>query len=582
MAEFDIVIHGGTVVDGSADAKAATADIGIVGGRIAEVGRITSRAKRSIDADGLLVTPGFVDIHTHYDGQVSWDPLLSPSFHNGVTSVIMGNCGVGFAPVRKTDHDRLIKLMEGVEEIPGTALHDGMTWDWESFPEYLDALDKRAHAIDIGGLLAHGALRTYVMGDRAGHQLVADTADNREMARLTREAMDAGAFGVSSSRSLFHRSTTGELVPGTYAEEDELVAIGQAVRESGHGAFEIVPMGAGGDNFGNHMNEIKLLKRLAQRSGVEVIFTLLQYNERPDAWREILDLVEDAHKEGIRLKPGVFGRGVGVLFSFQSTNPFSRFPSYAPLAKMSYEDRNRALRDPAIRAAILADHDPNKDEWARLSLNPWPETYFLRDGGDYEPTADQSIEAIAKREGRPAKEVGYDLMLQNEGRAFLHFPFIGYTHGDLGAVGEMLEHPLTVISGSDAGAHCSTICDGAMPTFMLAHWTRDRTRGPKLPLEWMVHKQTRHTAMTMNMPDRGLLRPGMIADINLIDYKNLKLLLPEYVNDLPSGAGRLVQRATGYVKTFKSGVVISEQGVDTGARPGRILRSAPQKRVAAA
>lgn len=582
MPDLDVVIRGGTVVDGSADARAATADVGISGGKIVEVGRITSKAKRSIDASGLLVTPGFVDIHTHYDGQVSWDPLLSPSFHNGVTSVIMGNCGVGFAPVRKTDHDLLIKLMEGVEEIPGTALHDGMVWDWESFPQYLDALDRRPHAIDVGALLAHGALRTYVMGERAVHQLVADPQDCQEMARLTRESMDAGAFGISSSRSLFHRSTSGELVPGTYAEEDELVALARAVKSSGHGSFEIVPMGAGGDNFGNHINEIQLIKRVAQRGGVEVIFTLLQYNERPEAWREILDIVDEARSQGIRMRPGVFGRGVGVLFSFQSTNPFSRFPSFKPLAQMSPADRLRALRDPAVRAAILADRDPNNDEWARLSLNPWPATYVLRNGGDYEPTPDLTVEAIARREGRDPKEVGYDLMLQDEGRAFLHFPFIGYGSGDLRAVREMITHPHTVMSGSDAGAHCSTICDGAMPTFMIAHWTRDRSRGPKLPLEWMVYKQTRETALSMNMPDRGLLQPGMLADVNLIDYDNLKLLQPEYVNDLPSGAGRLVQRSSGYVATIKSGVVISENGVDTGARPGRILRSTRSKDLAAA
>jgi N-acyl-D-aspartate/D-glutamate deacylase len=282
------------------------------------------------------------------------------------------------------------------------------------------------------------------------------------------------------------------------------------------------------------------------------------------------------------LKPGVFGRGVGVLFSFQSTNPFSRYPSYLPLAKLPPQERLRALRDPQVRATILADRDPNVDEWARLSLNPWPETYLLRDGGDYEPTPDQTIEAMAKRAGRNPKELGYDLMLQNEGRAFLHFPMIGYTHGDLEAVREMLMHPNTVISGSDAGAHCTTICDGAMPTFMLAHWTRDRSRGPKLPLEWAIYRQTRHTALSMNLPDRGLLQAGLVADVNLIDYANLRLLPPEYVNDLPSGAGRLLQRSSGYVKTIKSGVVISENGVDTGARPGRILRSVPRRSAAAA
>lgn len=569
----DIIIRGGSVIDGSVDAKATTADVAIQGGRIVEVGRVSGTAKREINADGLLVTPGFVDIHTHYDGQASWDELMSPSFDNGVTTVIMGNCGVGFAPARPEQRDWLIGLMEGVEEIPGTALHDGLDWNWESFPEYLDALAAKPHAIDIGSLMAHGPLRAYVMGERSEKELTATPEDRAAMAKLTAEAMQAGAFGVSTSRTLYHRSTSGELVPGTYADEEELVAIANAISQSGHGVLEVVPMGVAGDDPDGHVEEIKFLRRVAQRAGVEIQFLLGQYNERPGAWRDMLNIVEDADKDGVRMRPLVFGRGTGVLFSHQATNPFSRFPSYKALGDLPPAERLKALRDPEIRARILADHDPIDDEWSRLSNNPWKSTYVLGEGANYEPSLDDSVEAIARRQGRDPAEMGYDLMMEQDGRAFLSYPLIGYSDYNLEAIREMLVHPLTALSGSDAGAHCNTICDAAMATFMITHWTRDRTRGEKLPLEWVIHKQTRDTALAMNMSDRGLLKPGMIADVNLIDYDNLRLLPPEYVNDLPSGAGRLIQRGGGYIANIKSGVVIGENGQQTGARPGKIIRS---------
>lgn len=569
----DIIIRGGSVIDGSVDAKATTADVAIRDGRIVEVGRVSGTAKREIDADGLIVTPGFVDIHTHYDGQASWDEVMSPSFDNGVTTVIMGNCGVGFAPARPDQRDWLIGLMEGVEEIPGTALHDGLDWNWESFPEYLDALAAKPHTIDIGALMAHGPLRAYVMGERSEKELTATPEDRVEMARLTHEAMAAGAFGVSTSRTLYHRSTSGELVPGTYADEEELVAIANAISSAGHGVLEVVPMGVAGDDPDGHLEEIQFLRRVAKRAGVEIQFLLGQYNERPGAWRDMLGIVEDAQKEGVRMRPLVFGRGTGVLFSHQATNPFSRFPTYKALSLLSPEERLRALRDPEVKARILADHDPIDDEWSRLSNNPWKSTYVLGEGANYEPSLEDSVEAIARRLGRDPAETGYELMLEQNGRAFLSYPLIGYSDYNLDAIREMLIHPATALSGSDAGAHCNTICDAAMATFMITHWTRDRTRGEKLPLEWVIHKQTRDTAMAMNMADRGLLKPGMIADVNLIDYDNLHLRPPEYVNDLPSGAGRLIQRGAGYVANIKSGVVIGENGEQTGARPGEIIRS---------
>lgn len=578
----DLVIRGGSVIDGSVDATRTTADVAIRDGRIVEVGKVSGPARRELDADGLLVTPGFVDIHTHYDGQASWDQVMSPSFDNGVTSVIMGNCGVGFAPAHPDQREWLIGMMEGVEEIPGTALHDGLDWNWESFPQYLDALAAKPRTIDVGSLIAHGPLRAYVMGPRCETQLTADPQDCAQMARIVREAMDAGAFGVSTSRTLYHRSTTGELVPGTYADEEELVAIGKAIRESGHGVLEVVPMGVAGDDPDGHVQEIRFLRRVAQRAGVEVQFLLGQYNERPGAWRDMLDIVEAADAEGVRMRPLVFGRGTGVLFSHQATNPFSRFPSYQALSGLSPEERLRALRDPEVQERILADHDPIQDEWSRLSNNPWKSTYVLGEGANYEPSPDDSVDAIARRQGRDPARVGYELMLEQDGRAFLSYPLIGYSDYNLNAIREMLIHPLTVLSGSDAGAHCNTICDAAMSTFMITHWTRDRTRGPKLPLEWVIHKQTRDTAMAMNMADRGLLRPGMIADVNLIDYDNLRLLPPEYVRDLPGGAGRLIQRGGGYVATIKTGEVIAENGQQTGARPGKVLRSLPVQTRAAA
>ncbi len=571
---FDLLIKGGRIVDGSGEA-AFTGDVAVTGGKIVEVGKVSGAARRTIDADGLLVTPGFVDIHTHYDGQATWDPLLSPSFHNGVTTVMMGNCGVGFAPARPDRRRWLIDLMEGVEEIPGTALHDGIRWAWESFPEYLDALDAMPRAIDVGALLAHGPLRAYVMDKRAETEEPATADDRAAMAGIVGEALRAGAFGFSTSRTLYHRALDGTLVPGTFADEAELVAIGRAIRDSGHGILEAVPLGVAGDSPDGHMDEIRFLRRVAKKSGCELQFLLVQYEERPDLWRDILAEVEAAKAEGTRLTPLIFGRAAGVLFSFQSNNPFSRYPTYQALSKLPEDERRRALRDPAVRARILADHDPIDDEWKRLSENPWPRTFVLGPDNNYEPSLAESVAAIAERQGRSAKEVGYDLLLENDCQAFLLFPLVSYANGDLEAVRTMLEHPHSVLSGSDAGAHCNTVCDGAVPTFLLTHWTRDRTRGPRLGLEWVVKKQTRDTALAMNMADRGLVRAGHLADLNLIDYDNLRLAVPQYVRDLPGGSGRLIQRAEGYVATIKAGTATVENGEETGARPGRLVRSRP-------
>ncbi|MFN3231265.1 MAG: N-acyl-D-amino-acid deacylase family protein [Alphaproteobacteria bacterium] len=579
----DLLIKGGTVIDGTA-ADRFTADIAIDNGQIADIGKLNGpAAKRTIDADGLLVTPGWVDIHTHFDGQVTWDEVLRPSFDNGVTSVVMGNCGVGFAP-RETGKERwLIGLMEGVEEIPGTALHDGIRWSWTHYSEYLDYLDNMPHALDVGGLVAHGALRAYVMKDRAELEEPASEDEARQMAALVRDAMAAGAFGFSTSRTGFHRSVDGFLVPGTFADVNELSIMANEVTKAGHGLMQVVPFGVAGEEEAGPMRELDMLAQVARGTGCPIQFTMGQVTDYPGVWRDQIAALERYHAEGLDIRPQVFGRGTGVLFSFQATNPFHRHPTYlAELAHLPHEDRVRKLHDPDIKAKLLAEQDSVDDAWKVLADNPWPWTYRMGYPMNFEPDPSESVEAIAKRQGRDPKEVGYDLLLEDDGRAFLTFPLLGYAGYDLEDIREMLLHPLGVMAGSDAGAHCNTILDAATPTFMLTHWTRDRTRGPKLPLEWVVQKQTQGTAQAFGMTDRGVLRPGFKADINVIDYDRLQLLLPEYVHDLPSGAGRLIQQAEGYVATINAGQVINQNGEDTGARPGKVIRSRPMPAAMAA
>lgn len=579
----DMVIKGGTVVDGTgADRK--TADIAIDDGLISAVGKLNGPAARqTIDADGLLVTPGWVDVHTHFDGQVTWDEVLRPSFDNGVTSVIMGNCGVGFAP-RETGKERwLIGLMEGVEEIPGTALHDGIQWNWTHYSEYLDYLDNMPHALDVGGLVAHGALRAYVMKDRAELEEPATEDEARQMAHLVRDAMAAGAFGFSTSRTGFHRSVDGFLVPGTFADVRELSLIGREITEAGHGLMQVVPFGVAGEEEAGPMRELELLAQVAREAGCPIQFTLGQVTDYPGVWRQQIAALEQFNKQGLNIRPQVFGRGTGVLFSFQATNPFHRHPTYLKeLAHLPHDQRMARLRDPAIKARLLAEEDSVDDAWKVLADNPWPWTYRMGYPLNFEPDPAESVQAIAERQRRNPKEVGYDLLLEEDGRALLTFPLLGYAGYDLEDIREMLLHPLAVMSGSDAGAHCNTILDAATPTFMVTHWTRDRTRGEKLPLEWVVWKQTQDTAQAFGMTDRGVLQPGYKADINVIDYDNLQLMMPEYVHDLPSGAGRLVQAAQGYVATINRGDVINSNGEDTGARPGRVIRSRPRHAAMAA
>ncbi|MEQ8248761.1 MAG: amidohydrolase family protein [Alphaproteobacteria bacterium] len=568
---YDLLIKGGTVVDGTGT-DARTADVAVTDGKIAEVGKISGTAKRTVDADGLLVTPGWVDIHTHYDGQVTWDPLLTPSFWQGVTTAVMGNCGVGFAPARPDGHDWLIGLMEGVEDIPGAALAAGVKWDWETFPEYLDAVERHPHAIDVGCQIAHGPLRAYVMGERGARNEPATPADIEEMARVVTDALHAGALGFTTSRTLLHLAVDGEPVPGTWAREEELMAMGHAIAAAGHGIFELAPAGISGDDLIAPAKEMAWMRKVAAETGVPVTFLFGQNNKAPDAWREMLKECEAAAAAGARVYPQVFGRPTTLLFSFQGPNQFIRFPTYAALNTLPPAEKLARLRDPEIRAKILGEADPVDDALADMIQDAWAETYVMGDDFDFEPPTSQTVLAIAKREGSDPRAVAYDEMLRNDGTNYLMFCGLNYSQGSLDALHEQLTHPLSIIGGGDGGAHVSYICDANVPTFLMTHWARDRSRGPRIPLETVVKKLTSETATLYGLHDRGVLATGMKADINLIDFDRLHASKPFMVNDLPTGAQRLMATAEGYVKTFVSGRVVQENGAETGARPGKLVR----------
>ena len=567
----DLIIRGGQVIDGSGR-PSYTADVAIDGETIADVGKITARARRTIDADGLLVTPGFVDIHTHYDGQATWDEELAPSSWHGVTSVVMGNCGVGFAPAAPNRHDWLIGLMEGVEDIPGAALADGITWGWETFAEYLDVLERKPRAIDVGAQIAHGAVRAYVMGERGAANEAATREDIAKMHDIVRDGLHAGGLGVSTSRTLLHMAVDGEPVPGTFAAEEELFGLAQAVAAAGHGLFEVAPAGVGGEDLLAPAKEMAWMRKVSAETGCPISFILAQPNADPHSWKEMLNLCRTGEAEGAKLHPQVFGRPVTILYTFQNLNPFSRYPSFAPYAEMPHEQRMVELRKPEVRAKILADSDPTDDAWTVLLADPWPRTFVLGNPPNYEPGPERSVAGIAASRGQSPQEVAYDLLLEDNGKAFLFFAVNGYAYGDSEPLREMLSFDRTVIGAADGGAHVGFICDASVPTTMLTHWCRDRTRGEKLPLEFVIKKQTSDAAKLFGLTDRGGLVPGLRANVNLIDFDNLNVKPPQMVNDLPTGASRLLQQATGYVATLVGGEVTREHGQFTGALPGRLMR----------
>jgi N-acyl-D-aspartate/D-glutamate deacylase len=569
----DLIIRGGTLVDGTGG-DARHADVAIDQGRITEVGQVDAASQREIDADGLLVTPGWVDIHTHYDGQATWDPELAPSSWHGVTTLVMGNCGVGFAPARPDRHDWLIGLMEGVEDIPGTALAEGIEWEWETFPEYLDALERRHWTVDVGTQVPHGAVRAYVMGDRGARNEVATTEDIAAMRAIVLEALEAGAMGFTTSRTLGHRAIDGEPVPGTYAGEDELFGIGLALADAGHGIFELAPIGSAGELLGDVRGEVDWMRRLSAAIDRPVTYVLLQVDEEPELWRELLAASSDAVAEGSRLHPQVAGRPTGLLTGHHATLClFSEIPAYKELRGrgLSPEKLAVALGDAEVRESILSWRPPTPGV-AEAMDKAYKRTYVLGDPPDYEPGPERSLAAIAESLGVSPLEVAYDMMLEHDGQGLLYLPILNYALGDLDHVREMLLHERGLLSLSDGGAHTGTICDASMPTFMLTHWTRDRSRGETLPLEYVVKKQTHDTARLYGMNDRGTVEPGMLGDLNLIDYDALRLGSPYVTADLPAGGRRLLQKATGYACTIKKGTVTFENGVPTGEQPGRLLR----------
>ena len=559
----DLVIRGGTIVDGTGR-PAATGDVAIDGDRIATVGGTAGRGRREVEARGLLVAPGWVDIHSHYDGQVRWDPYLTPSGWHGVTTVVMGNCGVGFAPASPERHDWLIGLMEGVEDIPGPTLAAGLRWSWETFPEYLDALAETPRALDIAAQVPHGAVRAYVMGERGAKNEPATDDDIRGMAAIVRDGMAAGAVGFSTSRTQLHRAVDGEVVPGTYAGEDELLGIGRAM---GRGVFELA------SDLMPEQPELAWMERLSAETGRPVTFACLQNDIDPGQWRRLLEAADGAATRGARLVPQIAARPTSLLLGFGGTaHPFIGHAGYKAIAHLPLDERVRRLRDPAVRRAIIEEKVQFADPLVAFVAAAFHKLFPLGDPPDYEPSPDRSIAAMAERAGKTPEEIAYDLLLERDGRALLYLPLLNYSNFDFEPIREMLLHGRTIVGLADGGAHCGIICDAGTPTFLLTHWVRDRRRGARLPLEFIVRRQTRETAELYGFLDRGLLAPGMIADVNVIDLDALGLDAPEMLFDLPAGGRRLVQRARGYRATIKSGAVVFEDGTATGTLPGRLLR----------
>ena len=562
-AQADLVIRGGTVVDGTGGPP-RTADVAISGGIVTEVGRVTGTPDRWIDADGAIVSPGFVDIHTHYDGQATWDERLSPSSGHGVTTVVMGNCGVGFAPVRPGDHDQLIELMEGVEDIPGAALHEGLDWEWEDFASFLDALERRPHDIDLAAQVPHGPLRLYVMGQRGADREPARVDEIAEMGRLAAEAIRAGALGFTTSRTLNHRTSKGDPTPTLTASRDELVGIARALGDAGAGVLQVV------SDFPEFEEELETLRAMMEASRRPLSISLAQNHRSPLGYRRILDAISQANADGLEMRGQVGARGIGILLGLASSvNPLARCPSYEPMAGLGLPELVLRLSETAVREAILAEYGAGRPILG-LGLDS---VFLLGDPPDYEPPPSASVAARARRANGSPEELFYELLLSDQGQALLYMPILNYADGNLDAVGEMLEHPYTVVGLSDGGAHVGTICDASFPTTLLAHWGRDRL-GAKFDWSWLVRRQTADTAAALGLGDRGILAPGYRADINIIDPDEVSMSRPRLVFDLPAQGKRLMQDARGYRHTLVAGTEVYVDGEPTGALPGRLVRGA--------
>jgi N-acyl-D-aspartate/D-glutamate deacylase len=570
----DTVIRGGTIVDGSGG-KPFIGDVAIDNGRISAVGKVEAKGREEIDAKGLLVTPGFVDLHTHYDAQVTWSSEITPSSWNGVTTAVIGNCGVGFAPCHPHQRDMLVKLMEGVEDIPEVVLTEGLPWNWKTFEDYLDVLESRPYDLDIVTQVPHAALRVYVMGERGADREPATAEDRAKMAALAAAGVRAGALGFSTSRTLNHKTKAGIPIPTLKADEAELAEIAMALKAEGAGWLQVI------SDFDEPEEEMALLRRLVERSGRPMSITILQRDNKPEEWRLLMADIADARKAGHEMMGQVLTRPTGIMLGFEiSQNPFIGRPSWREIEDLPFEAKMQRLVQPEFRAQLIAETIEDASLMRRVTK--WDRIFPLGDPPDYEPAAETSVAARAAREGRDPAEVAYDMLLEKGGKAILYRPLSNYTYGTLDTVRDMMADPNALIGLGDGGAHVGILTDASAITYMLTHWTRDRTRGPKFPISWAIKRLTSDNARAIGLNDRGLIRHGAKADINIIDFDRLKLHAPEVVYDLPSGGRRLIQKVDGYVATLVSGDVVSREGKATGKLPGRLVRGAKTNAMAQA
>ena len=569
MPEHDLIIRGGLVVDGTGG-EPYVADVAIQGDKIISVGRVAESGVEEIDASGRIVTPGFVDIHTHYDGQVTWEDTLAPSSQHGVTTVLMGNCGVGFAPCRAEDRALLLEVMEGVEDIPEVVMADGIPWNWESFPEYLNALDQRRTDIDFAAQVPHAAMRIHVMGQRGADREPPSKVELAAITQLVAEGVRAGAFGVSTSRSMAHRTAAGVLAPTVTSEEEEYAALARGLAEAGGGVFQLIP---GAQEGKDPAEEMAMLRRLVGISGHPLSFSLINTVQHPGATARTLELLADARADGLPISAQVFPRGVGMLFGLDlSFHPFRFHPSYRLIEHLPLTDRVAAMRTPDMRARLLREGIDHPNPTYQYLAGQVGELFALGDPPDYEPRPEDKLGARAARMGLSPEELAYDLLLEQDGHATLMLAAANFVGGTLEPVRAMMEHPGTLIGLGDGGAHYGIICDSSYPTSLLAYWTRDREKGPRLPLPWAVRALSHANAQAVGFSDRGLVRSGMKADLNVIDYDRLRLKAPRVRWDLPAGGRRLIQEAEGYDATIVSGIMTYRHGQATGARPGRLVR----------